>query len=294
MSLIKCPECGAMISDRAEACPHCGCPRHDFEKVRAANGDSAGSKNEPIQEKNIEETKSLTSVDPVKGENTANVVDGKSKSSTKNNSHTVILGLFVFVVGLFITIMIVNMISPEHKTDLYSDNDTTWNVSGPAALSQSEETATSEVNSEDNANKSNWSYDQNLDELTGKTSYFAQVTSDNSVDFDFPYNSQPIHLTLTVRKSPRYGTDVYISVPEGQFNAGIDGATISVRFDDGKVKRYSCNTPSDNSTNTLFINSARSFIKSLKASKECRISAEFYQEGTPTFIFQTDGLVWNH
>lgn len=29
MSLIKCPECGAMISDKAEKCPHCGYP---FEK----------------------------------------------------------------------------------------------------------------------------------------------------------------------------------------------------------------------------------------------------------------------
>lgn len=28
MPLIKCPECGAMISDRAAACPHCGNPMH--------------------------------------------------------------------------------------------------------------------------------------------------------------------------------------------------------------------------------------------------------------------------
>lgn len=26
MAMIKCPECGKEISDRAEACPHCGCP----------------------------------------------------------------------------------------------------------------------------------------------------------------------------------------------------------------------------------------------------------------------------
>lgn len=26
MSLIKCPECGKEISDRAESCIHCGCP----------------------------------------------------------------------------------------------------------------------------------------------------------------------------------------------------------------------------------------------------------------------------
>lgn len=26
MALIKCPECGSEVSDRASACPRCGCP----------------------------------------------------------------------------------------------------------------------------------------------------------------------------------------------------------------------------------------------------------------------------
>ena len=26
MALFKCPECGREISDKASACPHCGCP----------------------------------------------------------------------------------------------------------------------------------------------------------------------------------------------------------------------------------------------------------------------------
>ena len=26
MALIECTECGKMISDKASACPHCGCP----------------------------------------------------------------------------------------------------------------------------------------------------------------------------------------------------------------------------------------------------------------------------
>lgn len=30
MALIKCPECGNRISDKAESCPYCGCPRQYF------------------------------------------------------------------------------------------------------------------------------------------------------------------------------------------------------------------------------------------------------------------------
>ena len=26
MALIVCPECGGKLSDKAEYCPHCGCP----------------------------------------------------------------------------------------------------------------------------------------------------------------------------------------------------------------------------------------------------------------------------
>ena len=31
MALIKCPECGNSISDRAEKCPHCGLPAKFFQ-----------------------------------------------------------------------------------------------------------------------------------------------------------------------------------------------------------------------------------------------------------------------
>ena len=30
MGLIKCPDCGAMISEHAVACPTCGCPAEYF------------------------------------------------------------------------------------------------------------------------------------------------------------------------------------------------------------------------------------------------------------------------
>lgn len=148
----------------------------------------------------------------------------------------------------------------------------------------------------DNSNDSStlWTYSQEKDELTGKSSYFAQLVSDNYTTFDFPYNHTPIFLTLNIRKSPRYGTDVYLTIPEGQFHTKYDGTYISVRFDNGSVIRYSCSEPSDNSTTVLFVNGAKGFIKKLKSSKECRISAEFYQEGAPTFIFKTKGLEWNH
>lgn len=42
MALIKCPECGKQISDRAASCPNCGCPIGNVPtsiKVRALSDD---------------------------------------------------------------------------------------------------------------------------------------------------------------------------------------------------------------------------------------------------------------
>ena len=36
MALITCPECGRQISDMAESCPGCGCPKAVWEKKNAA------------------------------------------------------------------------------------------------------------------------------------------------------------------------------------------------------------------------------------------------------------------
>ena len=33
MALIRCPECGNSISDRAEKCPHCGLPASYFSSL---------------------------------------------------------------------------------------------------------------------------------------------------------------------------------------------------------------------------------------------------------------------
>lgn len=35
MALIKCPECGKEISDKASACPNCGCPSSEFKEKEA-------------------------------------------------------------------------------------------------------------------------------------------------------------------------------------------------------------------------------------------------------------------
>ena len=45
MALIKCPECGNTVSDKAKTCPHCGVEISDVKQGAPNNGNGGGKKN---------------------------------------------------------------------------------------------------------------------------------------------------------------------------------------------------------------------------------------------------------
>ena len=67
-----------------------------------------------------------------------------------------------------------------------------------------------------------WTYSENIDEMTEKKTFFASLTSDNKVDFDFPYEGGS-SLSINVRQSPKYGKDVYFTISKGQFTDIFNG-----------------------------------------------------------------------
>lgn len=141
--------------------------------------------------------------------------------------------------------------------------------------------------------ESNWEYSEYPDEMSDDTTYLASVVSENSVDFDFPYDGGST-LTLTVRKSPQYGSDIYIKISKGQFNSGIYGQKIKVRFDESKAFDVNCRTASDGSSDLLFLTNYKKLVKQLKDAKVLKVSCEFWNEGTRTFTFNVEGLKWEH
>lgn len=138
-----------------------------------------------------------------------------------------------------------------------------------------------------------WRYSEEVDEMTDKTAYFASVTSDDAAYFDFPYEGGS-YLTLTVRKSPKFGNDVYIRISQGQFKTAYDGTTIKVRFDDEPQFSVSCNEASDGSSDILFLNGFNKLVGKLKNHKTMKINAEFFQEGNHTFTFDIENFEWAH
>lgn len=140
--------------------------------------------------------------------------------------------------------------------------------------------------------ETSWNYDDEKDAMSGGHIKRAYITSTNSVDFKFPYQGGSTGM-LTIRKHPRYGKDVYFRVTKGQTLCGVDGCTVSVKFDDGKSASYRATGSNDNDSTVLFISGYDGFVKKAKASKQIIIEVGFYQEGNRQFTFATDGLKWD-
>jgi hypothetical protein len=116
-----------------------------------------------------------------------------------------------------------------------------------------------------------WSYSTDEDKVRGSKSYFARTTITNSIHQDFPYDNATT-MTMTVRNSRSQGSEVVLTVSSGQLMC-----------------------PSyDDSSETIFVDGAQSFITKLKHAKHVVIEKTLYQAGNPQFEFSVSGLKWDH
>ncbi|MBN1987843.1 MAG: hypothetical protein JW783_00415 [Bacteroidales bacterium] len=138
----------------------------------------------------------------------------------------------------------------------------------------------------------NWTYMEDKDPMDGTARHFANNTSINKIDFEFPYNGGS-SFKLTLREMG-YGNEVLIRVSSGQFlTDALNGVTIRAKFDENQPINYTYQTPSDGSLDMIFIDEAESFIENLKTAKKLKIEAQFYNEGSKIIEFDVDGLTWN-
>jgi hypothetical protein len=139
-----------------------------------------------------------------------------------------------------------------------------------------------------------WEYNTSSDEMRGQVTYFACVTSENELQFEFPYNGGA-SAQLCFRSSPKFGKDVYVKLSKGQFNcSSVSECSVSAKFDDRPISEFSAIGPSDGSTETLFIKNYSRFLASTRSSKYAVIEAEYFRHGDMQLRFPTSGLKWDH
>src|ERR1700759_737002 len=76
-----------------------------------------------------------------------------------------------------------------------------------------------------------WAYGEDQEKMGRGVIRWASIESTNTVSFSFPYQGEQ-HATLALVNHPVQGKEVILRIERGQFQTGIDGARVVVRFDD--------------------------------------------------------------
>lgn len=188
------------------------------------------------------------------------------------------------ILGIICTILVIafaNSCGNSTKTNV--------NVNDSTAID-----STNVDDSLDSEAKNGWSYENEVDEMDGSTTKRAIIESSNEVEFDFPYQGGST-LGICVRKTKKYGNEVLISISNGQFLCNDYNGTnyVTVRFDNNAPVKFLTTEPADYSSDVLFLENSKKFIKLAKNAKTIKIEAPFFDNGSYVFTFNANKpLVW--
>lgn len=276
MALVACPECNNSVSDLALACPQCGRP--------------------------LEPKPALAAEAP------APVPQG-SESSSRSWVWVVLVLFALGAWGLLGRSAVSKPTSARQSPDYYRVGETNTATATPEVTqtptntllprtatavakltAQADAVAAATATAQAIERETRWHYSESADDMGRGTERLAWTNATNAIDFGFPYDVQSA--TLYLRRSPKYGLDVFISFEKAHFLCNYDGCSVNVRFGDGKVQRFPAVEPSDHSNNTLFLRNEGAFIAALKRAPTVSIEAEFYQDGWRVMFFDTKHLKW--
>lgn len=254
MALIKCSECGHMVSDKAESCPNCGNP---------IVAEEANVKKSDIKD--------------------ANFVSNDERDNPRTWKW--ILGI---VVCLIIACLGLKVLLSSNGTGDRQDNV----IVNPDSLAGST-TAGSDIDENDNVQVEYndepkkigyWYYSAKKDPMTDELSYMAINISTNKNKVCGKSTNLSIYLHYE-----NIGL-VGLGLQGGMFRTEKLPMAY-IRFDDGEIETYSvcADTPQN-----VYLMQYDELVRKLKGAKKVTVKIECGDGGTSTFTFNVEGLHWNH
>lgn len=178
--------------------------------------------------------------------------------------------------GLLILIILASIRSDKNQADHESKKSTTQNV----AVTDTTKAETPVLSPEEN-----WKYSATENKMDGDSTHFATVTADELLQFGFPYNGGSV-ATLTIRQK-KDDLNIMFRVTKGQI---ISEDRIRVKFDDSPAENWSISEAADYSSDVVFLNNEKTFLKRLRTASKLILEVEFYQEGNRIIEFDVSGL----
>lgn len=135
-----------------------------------------------------------------------------------------------------------------------------------------------------------WNYSSEEDEMTSNMNRYAQVTSPDMVDLEFPYQ-EGTYMTLYIREKGG-ATDAFIKVTTGQLHTDYNNPTVTLRFDENPPEDFKVSDAASGDSEYLFFDNPIALVEKLKSSSKTKIKCMFYNQGSYVFNFDTDKFKW--
>jgi hypothetical protein len=131
--------------------------------------------------------------------------------------------------------------------------------------------------------KESWSYGENTDQMTGKTTKWACLDSADKLQLDFPYKGGSTG-SICIRKGARL--DAYFKIDKGQVMCGVDGCEARLRVDGGEPFTMGGSEAADDDSRYIFFNSYSRVFAIAKRAKQVKIEVLYYQGGRQVLTFE--------
>ena len=238
MALIKCKSCGHVMSDRADFCPHCGCPKEFSVKEETSKAEytTVNEETSAINTETVSTTEKLNSVD-----NEATAIQDIDEEDKANKGLVVLVIVLAVIAISFGGYMFLG--SGRQNTDFTLTSDTLISDSIPVDTVMSDTAAkVSTINDEVAADTIVSSNDYN-----GNEQIEEEIGFKSNVDvMDFVVGNSYSHdgITLRITDEAVYANDNKISTSKPVFrkislNKGIITArpsiSITVIRDDNRL-----------------------------------------------------------
>lgn len=138
--------------------------------------------------------------------------------------------------------------------------------------------------------ESAWTYTERKDEMRGGSMKIATIAASEPLNLDAPYGQTTPE--LNVRRDPKFGFDIYLTSEGQPLCRSYRNDTISVKFDNGPIKEWSCAEASDGSPGIVFFNREQSFLSAIKKAKKLTMEVNYYNSGRQQITFAVADLRW--
>lgn len=135
-----------------------------------------------------------------------------------------------------------------------------------------------------------WHYVTHTDQLSGEKGKTASLTSENALEFGFPYSGAQ-HGMLMIRHDKQLGNEVIVAIERGQVLCqSYSTCSVRIAFDDGKPRTLRGNDAADGSSTMVFLPGYASLTRQIAKAKKMRVQFDVYQQGSPVLVFDVAGF----